>query len=46
MISGTLISTHASVTGSLVFSSPILLNIVYSGMVKATGGRTRISSTQ
>lgn len=46
MISGTLISTQASNTGSLVFRIPSLLNIMYSGMVKATGGSTRTSRTQ
>ena len=46
MISGTLISTQASSTGSLVFRIPSLLNIMYSGMVKATGGSTRTSRTQ
>lgn len=46
IISGTLMSTQASVTGILVFNRPILLNMVYRGMVKATGGSTRTSSTQ
>ena len=46
MISGTLISTQASVTGSFVFRMPILLNMVYRGMVKATGGSTRTSRIQ
>ena len=46
MMSGTLMSTQASVTGILVFNRPILLNMVYSGMVKATGGSTRTSRTQ
>ena len=46
MISGTLISTQASSTGSLVFRIPSLLNMMYSGMVKATGGSTRTSRTQ
>ena len=46
MIRGTLMSTQARTTGSFVLRMPILLNMVYSGMVKATGGRTRISSTQ
>ena len=46
MISGTLISTQASITGSLVFRRPALLNMVYSGMVNATGGRTRTSRIQ
>ena len=45
IISGTLMSTQASVTGILVFNRPILLNMVYRGMVKATGGSTRTSST-
>ena len=46
MISGTLMSTQARVTGSLVFRMPTLLNMVYSGMVKATGGSTRTSRIQ
>ena len=46
MMSGTLMSTQAMVTGSLVFSSPSLLNMVYRGMVKATGGSTRTSRIQ
>ena len=46
IISGTLISTQARVTGILVLSSPILLNMVYRGMVKATGGSTRTNKIQ
>ena len=46
MISGTLISTHASRTGIFVLRMPILLNMMYRGIVKATGGSTRTSSTQ
>ena len=46
MIRGTLMSTQAREMGSLVFSTPSLLNMIYSGMVKATGGRTRTRSTQ
>ena len=45
-ISGTLMSTQARVTGSLVFRMPALLNMIYSGIVKATGGSTRTRSTQ
>ena len=46
IIRGTLISTQASSTGSLVFRIPTLLNMVYSGMVNATGGNTRTSKIQ
>ena len=46
MMNGTLISTQARVAGILVFRIPRRLNMVYSGMVNATGGSTRTSSTQ
>ena len=46
MISGTLMSTQASSTGSLVFRIPTLLNMVYRGIVNATGGSTRTSRIQ
>ena len=46
MISGMLISMHASTTGTLEYSTPSLENSVYSGIVNATGGSTRTSRIQ
>ena len=46
MIRGILMRIQARVGGILVFRMPSLENMVYSGMVKATGGSTRTSRIQ
>ena len=46
MISVMLISTHARITGTFVFRIPSFENIVYSGIVNATGGRIRMIMIQ
>ena len=46
MIRGMLMRMHARTTGILVYRMPSLENMVYSGMVKATGGSTRTSRIQ
>ena len=41
-----LIRIQARMTGAIVLRIPVLANMMYSGIVKATGGRIRISMTQ